>query len=216
MTTGEAGGAVDPWTEYVLPWIARQTGSDTSRLDRSQPFAALFETAADAAAAIKPLGQANTYPRNPRLVEVVPGPDRDRFALMMESSGFIGFAPAFEDLFEDTQMRERLPVAFYAHGDWSIPGHYVREPFIASESKASSELLAMAEHMDVQFSRAESIQLADHYENDECQSWSEADLRTGETPGRLDTAATQHPRSRLLLVTALVIVVIAVVYLGLR
>lgn len=181
--TGEAGGygdAPDLWSTLVLPWIARNV--DPEKVARFGLLIALFETEETAAQAVDAGGQANA--QNPLLVEV-PYDDADptkparRF---MQMEGFVGLAPdPYEARWDASEL---LPVVLYSHGDWDIPGHYVRSALPSRAMTLDDEWIDRFKTFPVRFAEAETVQLADFYTNDECDSWSQGDLRTGEIPER--------------------------------
>ena len=182
--TGEAAGASEDadilWYGHILPWIARNL--ETADLPELMNVCALFDTAENAKNALA-FG-AEPVDENELMVEVTYGPEvTDYGAAFPALPGFIGFSPTSDILWEEVG-RERIPIAFYSHGDWDIPGHYVRAEgsvdFTADES-----LRAQLETMNTRFAQADELQLADFYGNDECVSWSEGDLRTGELPARI-------------------------------
>lgn len=216
LVTGEAAATgIDGW-EFVLPWLARQRGASTEGLDLTAPFSAVFETEATAHAAAAehgtPLRESKT-----RTAEFCPdasrGTEGSLHAKVSAMAGFIGFAPTYEDVFEDDAISERYPVFLYAHGTWEIPGEYVRRGSAFAETSCNAlaaEELQDAERMATRFSSEETIQLADFYENAECDSWSQGDLRTGELPEGHRGRRQRDPASPiklLLIVLALVLFV---------
>lgn len=208
LVTGEASGE-DGWA-FVMAWLARQRGASIEGLDLTVPFSAAFESNATAEAAVTQYAEGRRDSKS-RVVEFFhDGIDGSLHASVSEMPGFIGFAPTHEDIFEDETLSERYPIIFYAHGSWEIPGEYVRRSGkLMSKPVSDPELRERAEHMATSFPTQETIQLADFYENAECHSWSEADLRTGDVDeeagrGRSGSGRSTSPlKSIVLLVAAL-------------
>lgn len=169
-TTGESESAemIQFWVQEAAPWIARNSGG------KRWPYAAyaLFDSAEFAAAAAAADG-GTVCEDNPQLVELAYGEETS----IDQRDGFVGFAPTILDA-----ERELLPIAWYACDDYDVPGAYVRQapPGEVAGLRLPSDL----EVMDVEFAEASQLNLADFYRNDECVSWSEGDLRTGELPAR--------------------------------
>jgi len=180
--TGEAGSGADDedkierlWLVHILPWVARNL--ETGHLPGLGDVYALFDTAAHAEQA-RAHGAENV-PENELLVAVI-RTDDSKYATAFEGlEGFVGFAPTLDEVYCNPEQYEIFPVVRYGHGDWEIPGHYVREHVPKIPFKAPAEMLQELVPMKVSFAEAEEIQLADHYTDDECSSWSMADLRTG-------------------------------------
>lgn len=182
LVTGEATGRGEDGWDFVIPWLARQRGSSTEGLEPSAPFAAAFESGAQAQAASARFGESPSDGKR-RVVEFLPGDEGTLHASVAALPGFIGFAPTSDDIYEDDALSERYPIVFYAHGTWEIPGEYVRRSGAPPAKVVTDpELLERAEHMATSFSATETIQLADFYGNEECESWSQADLRNGDMP----------------------------------
>ena len=181
FTTGESTSAEGEqlWWTHILPWIARNL--DTSALpDVSPELSALFDTESNANAAAEHLG-TETEALNPLFVNV-PFDEGEFVTGVNELDGFVGFAPSPWAI-EDEIPAEYVPIAFYNHGTWNIPGHYER--IAAGHPDFQVEQMPEGlELMDTDFTEAAEIQLADFYANEDCHSWSEGDLRDGTIPPR--------------------------------
>lgn len=189
LVTGEASAMGEDGWAFVMAWLARQQGASTEGLDLTAPFAAAFESGGQAQAAIARFTDGKTDGKR-RVVEFFP--DKALHASVAKMPGFIGFAPTYDEVFEDETLSERYPIIFYAHGSWEIPGEYVRRSGkLMSKPVSDPELRERAEHMATSFPAQETIQLADFYENAECESWSQADLRTGDVPEK-----AQRPKAK--------------------
>lgn len=179
--TGEAGvgdeNKVDElWLGYILPWVARNL--ETGHLPTIGGVYALFDSAENARKALK--HQAREVPENELMVEVLePESGGERAPGFEDLDGFVGFAPTLDEIFCNSE-NEIMPIVRYSHGDWDIPGHYVREHLPVSQFKAPAELIEEFAKIPVRFTETETLQLADFYTQEECISWSMADLRTGE------------------------------------
>lgn len=184
--TGEAGVGSEEqvgelWFQHLLPWTARNL--DTSELPKHTTVYALFDTASNAERALE---RDDTQPvsQNELLVELVLDPEReDEYcAGVDELEGFVGFAPTRDDVFWESEVQRFVPLAFYSHGDWDIPGHYVRESSPPAGFELDPAVRGKLTKMGVSFADADELQLADFYDHEQCTSWSEADLRTGQMP----------------------------------
>lgn len=181
FATGEASGYDGPgndlWVSTILPWIARNV-PDAQIPDEGE-LLALFDTVDHAEAAVA-LG-GTQYEDNPLLVEVHWSDDgRIDRDVYKTADGFVGFTPGQNDLLWAEELEAILPIVSFAHGEWDIPGHYIKKSAPVKPLKVDGPLLNDINKMNIVFAKVEEIQLADFYTNEQCISWSNADLRTGE------------------------------------
>lgn len=181
FTTGEAGVANEAeelWWQHILPWLARNMSNDVL-LDVAPDLYALFDTEEHAAAAATALS-TSLVPMNELFISVPF--DGDKFVAGVDRlEGFVGFAPSESSIEWGEVPAEFIPIVKYTHGEWTIPGHYERVG-IGHDEFRLDEVPAGLATMHTDFGEAEELQLADFYSNEECASWSQADLRDGTMP----------------------------------
>ncbi|MDX9719200.1 MAG: hypothetical protein RBU37_00530 [Myxococcota bacterium] len=196
FATGEIVRAVEDdvnelWFVFILPWIIRhRSPPPPSALD---DICLLYDSVENAHRALDE--GASTISQNPFLVfiecpragwpESFGAAQNDeqreqysRFERLRALPGFLGYAPRwFSDACEHAGL---LPLAFFKHGCWDIPGHYVRQSAACTDFSLPPEIADKLWRIKSSFELAE-IQLADSFSNEECQTYvGEQDLRTGE------------------------------------
>lgn len=182
-TTGESHNAATNmlYDVYIAPWFARHIPVDEMPKPDDMggyEYAAHFEDGESARLFARTSDEVTLLEGRAEVLRVVKDSDELRQKLISHR-GFIGLAPAsleafIYELIYDTKLES--PFAIYNHGDWDIPGDYVKD--VEASTRAPLEVNNGALHeLETVFAEHAHIELGEIAREVDFISWSGADLR---------------------------------------
>lgn len=173
--TGESGTKESQvlYQNYIAPWLAEHVPP--------QEFAvcflgllAYFGTGDDARMFARGCDAVDLLVGHPEVLVVVSDSHKLRDRLY-DTSGFRGLAPSSFYEFMHEFEASIMPLARYTHGDWCIPGHYIRTQ--SGVQGAELGLCGVLPELNTVFDQAPEIQLADIAEEYDFVCWGEGGLK---------------------------------------